>query len=262
MRLLLFASASLLLFPLPILADGITVTASVNSQAHPGNDPPAFCSQSGSTQAATSVSLSISCPEVGLNGKFLPNSQGVTAGTASYMSLASIAPHQFLYEAAEVGPATATSGGIYMNHQGLIPIRVNASGGGSISLSLSETYMFSDPTTVTIDILQLLGGDGEFGTAGRSCSYVFNGLAFTCPQSFENQVDFVKTFAVLPGIQYHFTLNASDDFGSYSGVEGSSDAVTYNVSVANGTITEAPEPASLLLLGTGLLSLVALKKFM
>jgi hypothetical protein len=150
---------------------------------------------------------------------------------------------------------------IYMNHQGLIPIlRVNASGGSSISSSLLEarTRMFNDPTMVTINILQLMGRDGEFGATDRRWSD-------------EDQLDLVKTFAERPGIHHHFKRHHfkghdSDDFDSHrgdkNGDEDNSDADTDDDWAADGAVAETPEPTSLLLLGTGLLSLLALKKFM
>jgi hypothetical protein len=170
-------------------------------------------------------------------------------------------PPQLLYKG-EAGPAAATSGGIYINHEGLIRIpRVNESDRGPIAWSLPETRtrMFNDPTKVTIDTLQSLGEDGEFGDTDRGRSYLF-------PPSSEDELDSGEHDEGLhKGLHkihhHHFKGNDSDDFGSHRDVDddGSDDD---DDCATHGPVTEAPEPAGFLLLGTGLLSLLALKKFM
>jgi hypothetical protein len=188
----------------------------------------------------------------------------MVVGTASYTPVAATEVNAARLSAATPGPATNISGGIYVSHNGFIPLAsFGSSGGGSISIALSEMYIFAAPTTVSIDLLELVGGDGPHAGITRNCSYVFDGNAFTCPQLFgQTQVDNMQSFFVNPGIQYPFTLDASIDYATGAGVESSSGAITYDVSAANGQVAVAPvpEPASLLLLGTGLLTLLALKK--
>jgi hypothetical protein len=114
--------------------------------------------------------------------------------------------------------------------------------------------MFNDPKA-SIGILQSLGEDGEFGATDRRSSYLF-------PPSFEDKLDSGEHGKGLHKPHHHFKRKDSDDVGSHSDADDSSDDDDDDLGAAPGPATEAPEPGSLLLLGTGLLSLLALKKFM
>jgi hypothetical protein len=128
-------------------------------------------------------------------------------------------------------------------------------------VDLSETYMFTVPTILTIDLLDLVGGDGPHSGITRSCSYVFDGSTFNCAQLVgQAQADFAQTFSVNPGIRYSFMLDTSIAYATGPGVEDSSAAITYGLSVPDGQIQVVPEPASFCLIGIGLLVVLGLKK--